>query len=145
MIDNYGNQVIPGSLDNGATDTEYTVRPERIICAAEEQFATHKELDAAIADTCDVQDELEARIVALESAVAWLYTQVRLELPTPQAPEGDYAHIPGAEWESVPWGAIKRMLGDIVCAERENLNSTMDDFSDVLNWWIANAPEAAKE
>jgi hypothetical protein len=50
-----------------------------------------------------------------------------------------------AEWESVPWGAIKHMLGDIVCAERENLNSTMDDFSDVLNWWIANAPEAAKE
>ena len=46
-----------------------------------------------------------------------------------------------AQWESVPWEAIKRMLGDIGCAERATLNSTMDDFSDVLNWWIANAPK----
>jgi hypothetical protein len=124
VIDNYGNQVIPGSLDNGATDTEYTVHPERIICAAEEQFATHAELDAAVSDVCDVQDELEARIVALEAKVAWLHSQVRPELPEPESEmpsdltvaymkgyadgkaevvrtEGDYAHIPAAKWKFI--------------------------------------------
>ncbi len=121
MIDNYGNQVIPGSLDNGATDTEYTVHPERIICAAEEQFATHAELDAAVSDVCDVQDELEARIKDLEALHADLYTHVhsRPHWLTPpnvtewlaqhnppfaaaaHVPEADYAHIPAAKWEAL--------------------------------------------
>ena len=116
-----GYQVIPGSLDNGATDTEYTVHPERIICAAEEQFATHAELDAAVSDVCDVQDELEARIKDLEALHADLYTHVhsRPHWLTPpnvtewlaqhnppfaaaaHVPEADYAHIPAAKWEAL--------------------------------------------
>ena len=84
MMDDNGNQLyakegeyfvpvnprIFGSVDNGATDTEYTPRPERILSAADAQFATHTELDAAIADTWTVMDELEARIDKLEARLA---------------------------------------------------------------------------
>ena len=132
MIDNYGF-AIPGSVDNGATDTEYTVRPERILSAADERWATHTELDAAIADTCTVMDELEARIEALEGSLLPPVTTIAAAHPPEQAaantikwlaqndwpgtfmpaahpPEGDWAHVPAAEWEAL-------------CAELEGLRA----------------------
>lgn len=191
MIDNYGNQVIPGSLDNGATDTEYTVHPERIICAAEEQFATHAELDAAVSDVCDVQDELEARIKDLEALHADLYTHVhsRPHWLTPpnvtewlaqhnppfaaaaHVPEGDYAHIPAAKWKFIcdeletlrAKDKTLSALTQTLAAELETLRAKWDavpwkDIATVLRdaadsfawdgvdeWYVANAPEEAKE
>lgn len=47
--------------------------------------------------------------------------------------------------DGTPWEAIKRMLGDIGCAKREGLNSTLDDFAAVLDWWVTNAPRDAND
>ena len=118
MIDNFGNQVYPGSVDNGKTDTEYTptgyertmLYPPKSkgICAADEQHADH-----------------EARIAALETQVHRLLNSEPAHPPiTPSSgprtlteeylqgytdglaaashvPEAGYAHIPTAEWEAL--------------------------------------------
>jgi hypothetical protein len=90
----------------------------------------------------DVRPKLGSAIKALRDAEGRRLTDDALihDLNIKGATEADTDAL-RAKWESVPWAAIKRMLGDIGCAERATLNSTMDDFSDVLNWWIANAPK----
>lgn len=77
-MDDYGNPIpsrlrrVAGSLDNGATDAEYTPHPERLICASEEHYATRADVD----DLGAVLDELVERVEALEgkqfvNAVPW--------------------------------------------------------------------------
>ena len=121
MIDDMGNQIYPGSLDNGATDVEYSPTIERKICAQDERFASVNEaigrleynleqhiekcadglapLADFISSSWAVIDELETRIAQLEA-----------EQPKPtisrwpaaaHPPEGDWAHIPAAEWEAI--------------------------------------------
>ena len=71
---------------------------------------------------------------------------VRPRAAAAAAPTTDYELGYANALLNVPWEAIKRMNGDIGCADRATLNSTLDDFADVLNWYITNAPkEAAHE
>ena len=138
MIDNYGNQVIPGSLDNGATDVEYSPTIERKICAADERFASVNEaigtlqynleqhiekcadglapLADFISSSWAVIDEYGARLEALEKAQRphWLTpANVNEWIAQNNPPFAAAAHPPEGDWAHIPsaeWEAIVEEL-----------------------------------
>ena len=122
----YGNPKYPGSIDNGAIDVEhspifYTTKTERIICAQDERFASVNEaigtlqynleqhiekcadglapLADFISSSWAVIDELETRIAQLEAAQP--KPTISRWPAADHPPEGDWAHIPSAEWEAI--------------------------------------------
>ena len=108
MVDDYGfttetkaiNARSPGSVDG--VDLEYTPKPERVICAAEER---HADQDKRIGNQQEQLRQHEQgladhsqRITALELMVHRLLNPDDDEAPSTKAA---YAHIPTAEWEDI--------------------------------------------
>jgi hypothetical protein len=88
---------IAGSLDNGTLDTEYTPRPERIICAGDERHSDHERRIAAL--ELHVHRLLNAEPDSDGLTAAYMLGAYDGKHGTGTAT--DYAHIPLAEWQDI--------------------------------------------
>ena len=191
MIDNYGNAVPTHDLD---LEYVYPPKSERI-CAQDERFASVNEaigtlqynLEQHIEKCADglapladfitsswaVIDELEARIAKLEAAQP--KPTISRWPAADHPPEGDWAHIPAAEWEAIveelewlrnqravmdddgvllshdAWDAVERELHELQ-AFKSGVPwaalfdpSAADNRLDIEIWYDNNAPQEAAE
>ena len=191
MIDNYGNAVPTHDLD---LEYVYPPKSERI-CAQDERFASVNEaigtlqynLEQHIEKCADglapladfitsswaVIDELEARIAQLEAAQP--KPTISRWPAADHPPEGDWAHIPAAEWEAIveelewlrnqravmdadgvllshdAWDAVERELHELQ-AFKAGVPwaalfdpSAADNRLDIEVWYDNNAPQEAGE
>ena len=191
MIDNYGNAVPTHDLD---LEYVYPPKSERI-CAQDERFASVNEaigtlqynLEQHIEKCADglapladfitsswaVIDELEARIAQLEAAQP--KPTISRWPAADHPPEGDWAHIPSAEWEAIveeleglrnqravmdadgvllshdAWDAVERELHELQ-AFKSGVPwaalfdpSAADNRLDIEVWYDNNAPQEAGE
>ena len=171
MIDDMGNQIYPGSIDNGATDVEYSPTIERKICAADERFASVNEaigrleynLEQHIAHCGDALAPLADFITSCWAVMDEVIDRVaKLEAAQPKPVPDAYAHIPIAEWldfkeelealrakwESVPWEQINAMRMALAQVFRDKLvqwPSTQRAMFDVEKWLGENMPQEAAE
>jgi hypothetical protein len=122
---------IAGSLDNGALDTEYTPRPERIICAGDERHSDHERRIAAL--------ELQVhRLMNAEPDSDGLTAAYMLG-----AYDGKHGTGTGKEYAaigaSVPWESIGHCLSVAIYGaspQRQTAQAALD-------WWHAHAPKEA--
>ena len=191
MIDNYGNAVPTHDLD---LEYVYPPKSERI-CAQDERFASVNEaigtlqynLEQHIEKCADglapladfitsswaVIHELEARIAQLEAAQP--KPTISRWPAADHPPEGDWAHIPAAEWEAIveelewlrnqravmdadgvllshdAWDAVERELHELQ-AFKSGVPwaalfdpSAADNRLDIEIWYDNNAPQEAAE
>ena len=191
MIDNYGNAVPTHDLD---LEYVYPPKSERI-CAQDERFASVNEaigrleynleqhiekcadglapLADFISSSWAVIDELEARIAKLEAAQP--KPTISRWPAADHPPEGDWAHIPSAEWEAIveelewlrnqravmdadgvllshdAWDAVERELHELQ-AFKAGVPwaalfdpSAADNRLDIEIWYDNNAPQEAAE
>ena len=166
MIDNYGNAVPTHDLD---LEYVYPPKSERI-CAQDERFASVNEaigtlqynLEQHIEKCADglapladfitsswaVIDELEARIAQLEAAQP--KPTISRWPAADHPPEGDWAHIPSAEWEAIceELESLRKFKAGVPWPEIQNA-AYHAHVPEVLAWvaannWQISNPEAAE-
>ncbi len=170
---------IPGSIENGSIDTEFTPILHAIdgkYCAADERFASVNEAIGLLQYNAEQDSErisdLLVRVEKLEAAQP--IPQISRWPAAAHPPEGDWAHIPAAEWEAIcaelealrnenetyrAENAAQRMERDAYKAKWESVPWEAIEYCinvadrlapnpqtvQAYNWHAANAPKEAAE
>lgn len=112
-----------GSIGNGEIDTEYTPHPERILSAADQQYATRAEVAALAARLAHVErllhravnagcvDDYGEEVVSVSGTGMGIYATRRATPPLAAAERTELEQL-RAKWASVPWRAIAEMFSD---------------------------------